>query len=79
MNQSIEIDGSSAVRVGKLLVSGLVLVIATFVILPNLAEFESVRERINWLDARKIDGGATFYTEHEFFESILLRQEQHRD
>jgi len=56
-----------------------VCAVAAFVVLPWLATLPAVPARIDFNDQRKIDGGATFYTDHEFMADLLLAKECKRD
>lgn len=41
--------------------------------LPRLAQLEPIAQRLEWLDAKRIDPSAMFYTELESMEPILER------
>jgi hypothetical protein len=42
-----------------------------FVMLPALADWPAVQARTQLNSASKIDGAATFYTDHEFMRELL--------
>jgi hypothetical protein len=51
------------------------LIVLSFIGLPSLAEISSVKDRIELNEAKKINGGATFYTDQPFLEKVLARYE----
>jgi len=64
--------------IGLVLISS-VIAVAAFVVLLWLATLPAVQARIDFNDDRKINGGATFYTDHEFLTDLLLAKESKRD
>ncbi len=59
----------------KLALAVLVIAITWGIILPRLAETETVQERNRWLDQRGIDPAATFYTDLPMMDRILAQDQ----
>ena len=49
----------------------LILTVVWTVVLPAVAQQESVRDYLDWLDEEQIDPSAMFYTELEQMEELL--------
>ena len=62
-------------RWGSFALSTAALGVFSFVGLPVLAELSPVRARIEFNNAKQINGGATFYTDQPFLEKLLAENE----
>lgn len=56
--------------------AAVLVVLTLFVVLPALAEIPAVKQRIDFNNQRQIDGGATFYTDQPFLESVIAERER---
>ena len=53
--------------------------VLSFVGLPVLASLSPVKARIEFNEAKQINGGATFYTDQPFLEKLLAENEAKPD
>jgi hypothetical protein len=55
----------------QLFASGIVIALVWCIALPRLAEQPMVEQRLDWLEAERIDPSVKFYTELERMEEFL--------
>jgi hypothetical protein len=65
--------------IASLLASSLVIVLVWGWLLPWVSHYQSVKQRLEFLDARGIDPSAMFYTELDAMDEILDRLEGRED
>lgn len=60
-------------RFAQLLLGLAALALVWLVVLPHLASYDGMRRRLDFLEERRIDAGAMYYTELEAMTPILHR------
>lgn len=75
MNPVPKLEGTRLRRVGVFRLGLSVCLLATLwlVVFPLLAELPTISKHLRWLNDRKINPGAMYYTELEVVEPILDR------
>lgn len=68
-------EPTSTQQVFALLSISSVCLVVAFALLPWMATLPAVQGRIEFNNERKIDGGATFYTDHDFMTDLLMARE----
>lgn len=66
---------TSTIKLLQLYTGVAVILVVWCVALPRLARQPLVQQRLDWLEAERIDPSVKFYTELERMEEILERQE----
>ena len=70
-----ELEKRYSIHLAKTCVIVSLFAMLCFVVLPSLANLAPVKARMELNNAKRIDGGATFYTDLPFLEELLSQRE----